>query len=116
MLPWPLCPLAGHAIFGQNVVVGSMWVSSEGRWGTYQEEYAWTLIFFASEPYHGLVWSYHLVYNDGKFRFLCVESEDLKKAIYQLRYQIYVEEFGFFSPEEHPMVSRQINTILTPSM
>ena len=29
MLPWPLCPLAGHAIFGQNVVVGSMRVSSE---------------------------------------------------------------------------------------
>ena len=25
-LPWPVCPLAGHAKFGQNVVVGSMLV------------------------------------------------------------------------------------------
>src|SRR6266566_9516776 len=38
MLPWPVCPLAGHATLGQNVVVGSMLVSSEQRWGTYQEE------------------------------------------------------------------------------
>src|SRR5712691_4838601 len=38
MLPWPVCPLAGHAKLGQNVVVGSMLVSSESRWGTYQEE------------------------------------------------------------------------------
>src|SRR2546425_8089682 len=38
MLPWPVCPLAGHATLGQNVVVGSMLVSSESRWGTYQEE------------------------------------------------------------------------------
>jgi N-acyl amino acid synthase of PEP-CTERM/exosortase system len=42
------------------------------------------------------------VYNDGKFRFLYVESEDLKRAIYRLRYQVYIEEFGFFSPEDHP--------------
>ena len=53
MLPWPVCPLAEHATLGQNVVVGSMLVSSESRWGTYQEEYAWTPIFIASEPYHG---------------------------------------------------------------
>src|SRR2546425_5554300 len=26
MLPWPVCPLAGHATLGQNVVVGSMLV------------------------------------------------------------------------------------------
>src|SRR3954470_8871793 len=26
MLPWPVCPLAGHTKFGQNVVVGSMLV------------------------------------------------------------------------------------------
>src|SRR3989442_3788624 len=26
MLPWPVCPLAGHAQLGQNVVVGSMFV------------------------------------------------------------------------------------------
>jgi len=53
MLPWPVWPLAGHVKLGQNVVVGSMCVSSESRWGTYQEEYAWTPIFIASEPYHG---------------------------------------------------------------
>src|SRR5712691_3602582 len=29
MLPWPVCPLAGHAILGQNVLAGSMLVSSE---------------------------------------------------------------------------------------
>jgi len=28
--------------------------------GTCEEEYAWTPIFIASEPYHGLVWSYRL--------------------------------------------------------
>jgi len=29
MLPSPICPLAGHAILGQHVAVGSMLVSSE---------------------------------------------------------------------------------------
>src|SRR5712692_9596362 len=62
MLPWPVCPLAGHATLGQNVVVGFMLVSSESRWGTYQEEYAWTPIFIASEPYHGYVCSYQNCY------------------------------------------------------
>src|SRR6266705_6117800 len=52
MLPWPVCPLAGHAPLGQNVVVESMLVSSESRWGTYQEEYTWTPIFITCEPYH----------------------------------------------------------------
>ncbi len=39
--------------------------------------------------------------DSGKFRFICAESEDLKRAIYRLRYQIYVEEFGFERPEDH---------------
>src|SRR6266478_8889838 len=38
MLPWPVCPLAGHARLGQNVVAGSMrlllsWLC----WGACQE-------------------------------------------------------------------------------
>jgi len=41
------------------------------------------------------------VSDSGKFRFICAESEDLKRAIYRLRYQIYVEEFGFERPEDH---------------
>ena len=58
MLPWPFCPLVRQAIFGQNVVVGSMRLSSARRWRTFQEESAWSLVFFASEPCHGLMWSY----------------------------------------------------------
>jgi N-acyl amino acid synthase of PEP-CTERM/exosortase system len=38
----------------------------------------------------------------GGFRFMQAESEDLKKAIYRLRYQVYVEEFGFERQEDHP--------------
>src|SRR3979490_2640387 len=39
MLPWPVCPLAGHATFGQNVVVGSMTILLSWLcWGAYQEE------------------------------------------------------------------------------
>ncbi len=38
----------------------------------------------------------------GKFRFVEADSEDLKKEIYRLRYRIYVEEFGFEKPEDHP--------------
>ena len=38
MLPWPVWPLAAQAKLGQNVVAGSMRVSSESRWGTYPEE------------------------------------------------------------------------------
>ncbi len=38
----------------------------------------------------------------GKFRFVKADTEELKKETYKLRYQIYVEEFGFEDPEEHP--------------
>ena len=37
----------------------------------------------------------------SKFKFKRVESGDLKRSIYRLRYQIYVEEFGFERPEDH---------------
>jgi N-acyl amino acid synthase of PEP-CTERM/exosortase system len=36
------------------------------------------------------------------FRFVQAESEALKRVIYHLRYQIYVEECGFERPEDHP--------------
>src|SRR5713226_6930411 len=38
MLPWTVWPLAVQAKLGQNVVAGSMRVSSKSRWGTYPEE------------------------------------------------------------------------------
>jgi N-acyl amino acid synthase of PEP-CTERM/exosortase system len=37
----------------------------------------------------------------GKFNFVQANSEDLKKAIYRLRYKVYVEEFGFEKAEDH---------------
>lgn len=39
----------------------------------------------------------------GRFRFIPhVESEELKREIYRLRYRIYVEELGFERREDHP--------------
>jgi N-acyl amino acid synthase of PEP-CTERM/exosortase system len=38
----------------------------------------------------------------GRFRFVQADSEELKKAIYRLRYRVYVEECGFERPEDHP--------------
>src|SRR2546427_11795635 len=39
MLPRPVCPLAGHATLGQNVVVGSMMILLSWLcWGACQEE------------------------------------------------------------------------------
>ena len=40
--------------------------------------------------------------NYGKFKFVQADSEDLKQEIYRLRYRVYVEEFGFERPEDHP--------------
>src|SRR5882724_5168790 len=38
MLPWPVCPLAGHARLGQNVVAGSMRILLSWLcWGACQE-------------------------------------------------------------------------------
>ncbi len=36
------------------------------------------------------------------FKFIQADSEDLKNAIYQLRYKVYAEEFGFEKLEDHP--------------
>src|SRR5713101_325658 len=39
ILPWPVCPLAGHARLGQNTVVGSMTILLSWLcWGACQEE------------------------------------------------------------------------------
>jgi N-acyl amino acid synthase of PEP-CTERM/exosortase system len=38
----------------------------------------------------------------GNFAFTRAESEDLRNETYRLRYNIYVEEFGFEKPEDHP--------------
>ena len=37
-----------------------------------------------------------------QFTFVVADSDDLKNAIFRLRYQVYVEEFGFEKPEDHP--------------
>ena len=37
-----------------------------------------------------------------KFRFVQADSEELKKEIYRLRYQVYVQEYGFERAEDHP--------------
>ncbi len=37
-----------------------------------------------------------------RFRFIQATSPELKRAIYQLRHQVYVEEYGFEHPEDHP--------------
>jgi len=42
------------------------------------------------------------MFSIGKFNFVQADSEDLKKAIYRLRYKVYVEEFGFEKAEDHP--------------
>ena len=38
----------------------------------------------------------------GNITFLVAEDEAIKDEIYKLRYRIYVEEFGFESPDDHP--------------
>ncbi len=38
----------------------------------------------------------------GNFKFCQVDTEDLLKAIYRLRYDVYVKEFGFEKAEDHP--------------
>jgi N-acyl amino acid synthase of PEP-CTERM/exosortase system len=43
-----------------------------------------------------------VMFTIGKFNFVQADSEDLKKAIYRLRYKVYVEEFGFEKAEDHP--------------
>ncbi len=37
-----------------------------------------------------------------RIKFIEVDSEDLKKEIYKLRYDVYVSEYGFEKKEHHP--------------
>lgn len=38
----------------------------------------------------------------GNFRFLRVDTDELKEKTFRLRYEVYVEEFGFEDPADHP--------------
>lgn len=38
----------------------------------------------------------------GKFKFLEVSTEEFKKQIYRLRYEVYALEFGFENPRDFP--------------
>ena len=38
----------------------------------------------------------------GKFRFGLVEDEEILKDTYRMRYEVYVDEFGFEKKEDHP--------------
>src|SRR4029453_4771956 len=58
ILPWPVWPLAGQFLLGQNVVVGSMIVLL-AVCGSIPRGVCLDPIFFKSEVYHGRVQSYH---------------------------------------------------------
>jgi N-acyl amino acid synthase of PEP-CTERM/exosortase system len=38
----------------------------------------------------------------GEFRFLVATTPDLLDAVHRLRYQVYVDEYGYEKPEAHP--------------
>ncbi|MBL0059683.1 MAG: PEP-CTERM/exosortase system-associated acyltransferase [Elusimicrobia bacterium] len=42
------------------------------------------------------------MYAIGEFRFLVATTPDLLDAVHRLRYQVYVEEYGYEKPEDHP--------------
>src|SRR5438093_8945627 len=66
ILPWPIWPLAGQLLLGQNVVVGSMMLLLAVRGKHCHEKYVWTPIFFTTTPHHGLVWSYRVMVSTPK--------------------------------------------------
>src|SRR5438477_7269827 len=61
ILPWPIWPLAGQLLLGQNVVVGSMTLLLAVRGKHCHEKYVGTPVFFTTALHHGLVWSYRQV-------------------------------------------------------
>src|SRR5439155_6390969 len=100
ILPWPIWPLAGQLLLGQNVVVGSMTLLLAVRGKHCHEKYVGTPVFFTTALHHGLVWSYRLlpgcVETSGAVRIStlmepsgCSSSEkvigDLNRAINCLR-------------------------------
>src|SRR5438094_5122699 len=64
ILPWPIWPLAGQLLLGQNVVVGSMTLLLAVRGKHCHEKYVGTPVFFTTALHHGLVWSYRIVIQD----------------------------------------------------
>src|SRR5437764_13922860 len=58
ILPWPIWPLAGQLLLGQNVVVGSMTLLLAVRGKHCHEKYVGTPVCFTTALHHGLVWSY----------------------------------------------------------
>src|SRR5438067_7436564 len=65
ILPWPIWPLAGQLLLGQNVVVGSMTLLLAVRGKHCHEKYVGTPVFFTTALHHGLVWSYR-TYRGGR--------------------------------------------------
>src|SRR2546428_10009026 len=61
ILPWPIWPLAGQLLLGQNVVVGSMTLLLAVRGKHCHEKYVGTPVFFTTALHHGLVWSYRFI-------------------------------------------------------
>src|SRR5437773_5145533 len=61
ILPWPIWPLAGQLLLGQNVVVGSMTLLLAVRGKHCHEKYVGTPVFFTTALHHGLVWSYLMI-------------------------------------------------------
>src|SRR5438309_7209186 len=57
ILPWPVWPLAGQCLLGQNVVAGSMIVLL-AVCGSRPRGVCWAPIFVTSELHHGYVQSY----------------------------------------------------------
>src|SRR5437870_13870654 len=55
ILPWPIWPLAGQLLLGQNVVVGSMTLLLAVRGKHCHEKYVGTPVFFTTALHHGLV-------------------------------------------------------------
>src|SRR5215831_18729155 len=70
ILPWPVWPLAGQCLFGQNVVVGSMIVLL-ALCGSRPRGVWWTPIFVTSALHHGSVQSYPHTYSGVILVYRC---------------------------------------------
>jgi putative hemolysin len=42
------------------------------------------------------------VFSIGDFRFLVATTPSIIEAVHRLRYQVYVEEYGYEKAEDHP--------------
>src|SRR5207237_2022187 len=78
ILPWPIWPLAGQLLLGQNVVVGSMTLLLAVRGKHCHEKYVGTPVFFTTALHHGLVWSYLSVNQPQQLCFPPVAGHTLR--------------------------------------